>query len=324
MNDVVALGELLIDFTPCGISNVGNVLFETNPGGAPANVAVAISKLGKKSAFIGMVGQDNFGVFLKNTLKNEGVDTTSLKLCENSNTTLAFVHLSENGDRSFSFYRDNGADTMLSKKDIDFELIRGSRIFHFGSISLSHEPSRTATISAVEFAKDCGLIISYDPNLRPALWKSVEDMKKKVEMGLKFADILKISEEELEFITGTSDLEKGSLILFERGISVVLITLGAQGVFCRFMGGICRVKGYGIDAIDTNGAGDAFLSGFLFEICEMTLNELQESSKEKLEEILNFSNAIGGLVATKKGAIPAMPTIEEVKFFRDKYYKKSN
>ncbi|MCX7709893.1 MAG: PfkB family carbohydrate kinase [Clostridia bacterium] len=313
MFDVVALGELLIDFTPMGLSQAGNELFERNPGGAPANVLAAVRKLGKTSAFIGMVGKDQFGVFLKAVLENSGIDATGLKFAEEVNTTLAFVHLNSKGDRSFSFYRNPGADMMLSEKDIDFDLIKGSRVFHFGSISLTHEPARSATLAAVKYAKDHGVIVSYDPNLRPPLWKNLEDAREKILMGLKYADILKISEEELEFITGSKDLEEGSLILYNMGVKVVLITLGPKGCFYRYSGGTGRLNTYDTKVVDTTGAGDGFFGGVLFKLCEMNLEAIGKLSKDEFEMIIDFGNAVGALATTRKGAIPAMPTLDEVR-----------
>lgn len=312
MFDVVALGEVLIDFTPMGLSQAGNELFERNPGGAPANVLAAVKRLGKKSAFIGMAGKDQFGVFLKNTLENSGIDVSGLRFSEEVNTTLAFVHLDSRGDRSFSFYRNPGADMMISEKDLDLELIKSAKVFHFGSISLTHEPARSATISAVTTAKASGAIISYDPNLRPPLWKSLEDAKEKMLMGLKYADILKISEEELEFITGIKDLEEGSLALHDMGVRVVLVTLGPKGCFYRYSGGTGRLHTYDTKVVDTTGAGDGFFGGVLFKLSELTLGEIDRLSKVEFEKIIDFGNAVGALATTKKGAIPAMPTMEEV------------
>lgn len=317
MFDVVALGEVLIDFTPMGLSQAGNELFERNPGGAPANVLAAVKKLGKKSAFIGMVGKDQFGIFLKDILEGSGIDVSGLKFSEDVNTTLAFVHLDSKGDRSFSFYRNPGADMMISEKDLDFELIKNTKVFHFGSISLTHEPARSATLAAVKFAKDNGTIISYDPNLRPPLWKNLEDAKEKIILGLKYADILKISEEELEFITGSKDLEEGSLILSEMGIKVVLVTLGPKGCFYRYNGGTGRLNTYDTKVIDTTGAGDGFFGGVLYKLSELGLNDIDKLPKAEFEKVIDFGNAVGALATTKKGAIPAMPTIDEVKKCQD-------
>lgn len=311
MYDVIALGELLIDFTPYGASQTGNDLFEKNPGGAPANVLVALSKLGKSTAFLGMVGKDQFGVFLKNVLEESGVDTTGLKFTDKANTTLAFVHLKSDGDRQFSFYRNPGADIMLSKDDIDYNIIKSSKIFHFGSLSLTHDEPREATVKAVEYAKENGLLISYDPNLRPPLWKDLNTARENIQIGLKYADILKVSDEELEFITGTKDFEKGTELLMNMGISLILVTLGADGCFYRCKSITGKVNGYSVKAIDTTGAGDAFLGAVLYKL-NRRINEFKDLNKEDIEEILKFANATGALATTKKGAIPAMPMQSEI------------
>ncbi|MCM8712089.1 PfkB family carbohydrate kinase [Clostridium sp. SYSU_GA19001] len=311
MFDVVALGELLIDFTPYGVSEQGNILFERNPGGAPANVAVALAKLKNKTAFIGMVGNDEFGTFLKNVLEDNGVNTDGLKFNKEVNTTLAFVHLN-NGDRNFSFYRNPGADMMISTEDIDFNIIKNSKIFHFGSLSLTDEPSKSAALAAVKYAKDNGIVISYDPNLRPPLWKSLEHAKEMITLGLNFADILKVSEEELEFITDTKDLKEGTDILFKKGIKLIFVTLGEKGCFYRYEGGFGLVEAYKVNAIDTTGAGDAFLGAVLHKISDKSLKQMTDMKKEEMEEIIKFANKAGALATTKKGAIPAMVTMEEI------------
>jgi fructokinase len=313
MFDVVALGELLIDFTPAGISEGGNLRFEENPGGAPANVLASLAKLGKKCAFIGMVGNDRFGKFLKDALQQNGVAVTGIKISKTVNTTLAFVHLEPDGDRSFSFYRNPGADMMLTSKDIDYELIKQARIFHFGSISMTDEPSRSATLIAARIAKANGLIVSYDPNYRPSLWTGKEQAIAMMKTGLELADIVKVSEEELELLTGTADLSKGSAILYEMGNCVVLVTLGSKGCFYRYPGGIGQLPTYEVNTIDTTGAGDAFLGGILYWFSCLTLTEIQKLNQNEFQDIIRFANATGALTTTKKGAIPALPCLEEVK-----------
>jgi fructokinase len=317
--DVTALGEVLIDFTPAGHSKKGNVLFERNPGGAPANVLAALAKLGRSTSFIGKVGSDQFGYFLRSVLESSGVDTTGLVFTEETNTTLAFVHLDDHGDRSFSFYRNPGADMLLHSDEVRLQLVANSRVFHFGSISMTHEPSASATLKAVRFARDKGLLISYDPNLRKPLWDSLTYAKTVITDSLKYADILKISEEELKFITGTDDLEQGSNMLYETfDIALIFITLGANGCFFRRNRDIGRVAGYKVKAVDTTGAGDAFLGGMLHQL--LTMNKpLTEFTPEELERMVRFSNAVGALVTTKIGAIPAMPSIEEVADFMRKH-----
>lgn len=312
MFDVAALGELLIDFTPAGLSDVGNDIFQKNPGGAPANVLVAVSRLGKKSAFIGMVGKDRFGLFLRDVLKDNDVDVSGLKFSENVNTTLAFVHLGKNGDRSFSFYRNPGADMMLKEEDLNYDVINNSKIFHFGSISMTDEPSRSATLKAVKVAKENGSIISFDPNLRPPLWKSLKDAKERIIEGLRYADILKVSEEEMEFITGTSDIQEGSSMLYKMGIKLVLITLGENGCYYKYEKGTGKIDGFKVKVIDTTGAGDAFLGGILYNICEKNICDISSVEKSEMEDIVRFANCVGAIATTKKGAIPAMPNLNEV------------
>jgi fructokinase len=315
MFDVAALGELLIDFTPYGVSEAGNNLFERNPGGAPANVLVALSKLGKKSAFLGMVGKDQFGIFLRDVLNNNNVDTAGLVLNNKVNTTLAFVHLNEKGDRSFSFYRNPGADMMISESDINYEVIKNSKIFHYGSLSLTDEPARSATLAALKCAKENELVISYDPNLRPPLWKSLDAAKEMINLGMEFADILKVSEEELEFITGIKDFEEGTQVLLNRGVSLVFVTLGEKGCFYRYKGGTGHVAAFRVNAVDTTGAGDGFLGAVLSKLANKSLAKINEMSKDELEGIIKFGNAVGALATTKKGAIPAMPSMEQIEEF---------
>ncbi len=313
MFDVVALGELLIDFTPSGTSKSGNDLFEKNPGGAPANVLAALARLEKSVAFLGMVGNDEFGSFLKNTLEANKINIAGLKFSQNVNTTLAFVHLNKSGDRKFSFYRDPGADRMLSKDDVCYDLIKDSKIFHFGSVSMTDEPSRSATLSAADYAKKAGLMISYDPNLRRPLWRSADEARNQIIEGLKYADILKISEEELEFITGLADLYKGSEQLCGLGIGLVLVTLGPRGCFYCYKGQQGRIFTFDTQVIDTTGSGDAFLAGVLYGLIERKIKKIEELNLSELEGILDFANAMGALAATKKGGIPAMPSFGSIK-----------
>ncbi|MED1205972.1 carbohydrate kinase family protein [Heyndrickxia acidicola] len=312
MLDVIALGEVLIDFTPAGKSETGEVRFEQNPGGAPANVLSLLAKLGKSTAFIGKVGDDQFGHYLHNTLRESGMNTKGLVFSKDTRTTLAFVHLDDQGDRSFSFYRSPGADMMLRENEVDFELISNARVFHFGSISMTHEPAASATLKAAAHAKEHGVLISYDPNLRENLWDDLTHAKERMEQGLFFADVVKISEEELEFISGTKDLEKGSSYLSDRfDIPLILVTLGSKGCFYRHGSETGCRSGYHVKAVDTTGAGDAFLGGMLYQILEKGV-PLSGLDLEDMDQMVSFANAVGALVTTKKGAIPAMPTIEEV------------
>ena len=311
MYDVCTLGELLIDFTPAGMSPNKNCLFERNPGGAPANVATAVSKFGLRSAFLGMVGNDIFGKFLCETLKSNDVEVKGLRFSDQYKTTLAFVELNETGDRSFSFYRNPGADMMYSEDDIDYDIISDSKIFHFGSLSLTNDTVKAATEKAVRFAKDNGKIISFDPNLRPLLWDNLLHAKEEIINMIKYADILKISQEEMEFITQKKSLIEASSELMNYGTTLILITLGENGCFyrCKDFSGL--LSAYDTKIVDTTGAGDAFQGGFIYKLskCGKKLNELE---KGEIEEMVDFGNAVGSLAATKKGGIPAMPSLKEV------------
>jgi fructokinase len=309
MFDVVALGELLIDFTPAGQTAAGLPLFEQNPGGAPANVLVALSKLGRKCAFMGMVGNDQFGVFLRDTLVSHHVDVTGLKFSATVGTTLAFVHLLADGERSFSFYRNPGADMMLRPEDLDDHLIKNAKVFHFGSISMTDEPSRSATLAAVKVAKENGLLVSFDPNYRPLLWKSQSAAQTAIRAGLAFADLLKVSQEELKLITGSADVAKGTAFLREQGTGIVLVTLGSAGCFYSYPGGTGHLDTYQLKTVDTTGAGDAFLGGILYWASRLSKQELLTLSVPEFERIVDFANAMGALTTTKKGAIPALPDL---------------
>lgn len=320
MYDVVALGELLIDFTPAGKSENGNTLFEMNPGGAPANVLTVVTKLGGKGAFIGKVGDDQFGHFLRQVLENNNIETKGLKNTILANTTLAFVHLDKSGDRSFTFYRNPGADMMLNNDDIDLNLIDNSKIFHFGSLSLTDEPSRTATLTALKYAKRNNKIISYDPNWRPTLWKDAKSAKKEMFFPLKYVDIAKLSLGELQFLTGESNIQIASDILYNMGIKLVLVTLGQDGCYYKHSSGSGQIPAYRVDVVDTTGAGDAFLGGVLYNISKIGYS-LEKVSRREIEKIIEFSNVVGGLCTTKKGAIPAMPTMEDVRNYVDNYHK---
>ncbi len=319
MYDVVAVGELLIDFTPDGKSANGSSLFAQNPGGAPANVLVANSRLGGKTAFVGKVGKDAFGAFLKNTLQTNGVAADYLVMTDQVHTTLAFVQLDAYGDRSFSFYRNPGADIMLTEADIDPDLLKNTKFLHFGSVSLTDEPSRSATLYAAKTAKDHGAIISYDPNYRAPLWKSEEEAKKQMLAALPLADIVKLSEEELELLTGERDWYLGARAIQNMGASLVLLTLGEKGAFYLLGDIYGTLPTYDVDTVDTNGAGDTFLGAVLYRLKGRSLEEIQNLSREELKELVSFSNAAGSLTTMKSGAIPAMPTLEEVERCRKSF-----
>ena len=313
--DVVALGELLIDFTENGKSNQGNPLFEANPGGAPCNVLAMLTKLGHKTAFIGKVGEDFFGEQLRDAITEVGIDASGLCTDKEIHTTLAMVHTYPDGDRDFSFYRNPGADMMLTKEDVQEELIRDSRIFHFGTLSSTHEGVREATRHAIEVAKETGCIISFDPNLRPPLWKSLEDARREIEYGLTKCDILKISDNEVEFLFGTTDYDKGAAMIREKyNIPLVLITMGKDGSRAYYKD--LRVESAPFlqeNTIETTGAGDTFCASSLNYVLEHGLDDLTE---ENLYELLTFANAAASLITTRKGALRVMSTREEVEAFK--------
>lgn len=317
MFEVTALGEILIDFTPAGRSEQGNPRFDQNPGGAPANVLAALAKLGKRTAFIGKVGTDAFGDHLLETLTQSGIDASGVVRSGEAHTTLAFVHLNEEGDRSFSFCRNPGADVLLKPVELRLPNIENAKAFHFGSISMTHEPAASATREALRIAKDKGLLISYDPNLRIPLWPDLEQARSRIKEGLSYADVVKLSEEELVFITGTEDLESGSRQIAEQfQVKLLLITLGEKGCFYRFGSQTGRIPGFPVKPVDTTGAGDAFLAGVLYGLLERE-QLLKDLTEMELQQIISFANAMGALATTRKGGIPAMPDLQEVKALVD-------
>ncbi|MDX1357755.1 MAG: carbohydrate kinase [Clostridia bacterium] len=311
MLKICFVGEVLIDFTPAGISDNGNILFERNPGGGPANSSVAAAVLGVPSYFMGMAGFDEFGKFLKRTFEEKNVDTSGFVYSKDTNTTLAFVQLDETGNRSFSFYRNPGADMMFSESDIDFSIIDECDILHFSSVSMSKGESRKATRKAVEYAKSKGKIISFDPNLRELLWDSIDEAKKIISSMISFADVLKISEEELEFVTGETDIEKATEMLFEKGIPLIFSTLGPAGCYYRHKNGSGYRKAYATKVVDTTGSGDAFVGAMLYKITEHN-GDIDGLSNADIADIAEFSNAAGSMAATIRGGIPAMPTVSQV------------
>ena len=311
MYDITALGELLIDFTPCGMSEAGMKIFEQNPGGAPANVLVAAGNFGAKTAFIGKVGKDMHGEFLKETLEKYNIETKGLIMDEKVFTTLAFVSLNEKGERTFSFARKPGADTCLTKEEVNLELIKKSKIFHFGSLSLTNNPSKEALLYALEKAKEMKKIISYDPNYRPLLWENRDIAVKEMRDVVKYADIIKISDEETELLTGYKEPEKAALKLIEQGISLVFITLGSEGSFLKTKDFQIRVKSKKCNVVDTTGAGDAFWGAILYKLSTRKNDVLQLTEKEGAE-YLEFANIAAGICVEKRGAIPAMPSLEDV------------
>ncbi|WP_059171710.1 aminoimidazole riboside kinase [Bacillus sp. FJAT-27445] len=307
MNGVVCLGEALIDFIPL---DSDNLTYQKAPGGAPANVSVGISKLGGKAAFIGKVGDDVLGTFLKETLDGYGVDTASMFLSKEARTGLTFVTLEQSGERSFSFYIHPSADRFLKKEEISPALFNRNKIFHFGSISLISEPSRTATLWAIEKAKEAGMLVSYDPNLRLGLWESGERARETILSVLPNVDILKVSDEELAFLTGSTSFDDGLARLPD--VPLILLTLGGEGCIYFYKGKKGRVPALQCTVVDTTGAGDAFVSGILFSFNE-TPKPLKDHTEQEIREIVRFAAVSGGLATTKKGAMSGLPTLNEIR-----------
>lgn len=310
--DVIALGELLIDFTENGASAQGNPLLEANPGGAPCNVLAMLQKLGKRTAFVGKVGRDMFGAQLREAAEGAGICMDYLLEDTHVHTTLAFVKTFPNGDRDFSFYRDPGADMMLRSDELPLEAIKKARIFHFGTLSMTHPDVRFATRKAVTVAKEAGALISFDPNLRPPLWYDLEEAREQIAWGLSRCDILKIADNELEFMTGETDFDKGAAKLREQypNIKVLNVTAGADGSYSYTGGRRVFVPSFRLGGtIETTGAGDTFCACVLNYVLEHGADDLSEA---KLTDMLRFANAAAYLVTTKKGAIRSMPEREEV------------
>ncbi len=311
MVDVVTLGELLIDFvaTRSGVSLIEAPAFQKAAGGAPANVAVGLARLGVSSGFVGKVGDDDFGHFLAQTLSQNGVDTSALRFSDEARTMLAFVSLRADGERDFMFYRHPSADMLLRPDEIDRDYISAARVFHYGSISLISEPSRSATLTAVGVAQERGLLISYDPNLRLNLWPSAEAARWGMLTGWEFAQVAKVSAEELTFLSGEDDFDAGVDELWHDRLCLLVITEGRDGCCYATAEARGRVPGYAVQTIDTTGAGDGFVAGLLAGLLE---HERAWESVPTLENVLRFANAVGALTTTRRGAIPALPTREQV------------
>lgn len=315
--DVVAMGELLIDFTDSGISGQGNPQFEANPGGAPCNVLAMLTRLGRKTTFIGKVGDDIFGRLLKEAVEDVGVDTRGVVMDPHANTTLAFVKNAPDGDREFSFFRNPGADTLLCESEIPAGIMEGTRIFHFGSLSLTHEPVRSATRAAVALAKKAGAWISFDPNLRPLLWSDLAEAKQQILWGCEQCDILKIGDEELSFASGAPDIEGGVAWVRQSfpQIQLLMVTKGKHGSEAYWKQLHASAPTYlQIKAIDTTGAGDTFCACCLHHVLEYGLANF---TKERLEAMLCFSNAASSLVTAKKGALRSMPEYDQIRMLVD-------
>ena len=310
--DVVALGELLVDFTDNGLSEQGNTLFEANPGGAPCNVLAMLKKLGRSCAFVGKVGDDLFGRRLRAVAEEAGICMNYLAVDREARTTLAFVEKLPNGDRDFSFYRNPGADMMLAEEDLPLEVLADCRVFHFGTLSMTHEGVRRATCKAIDCARAGGALISFDPNLRPPLWDSLEEAREQISYGLSRCDVLKIADNELEFMTGETDFDKGAAILrgWYPNIRLLNVTAGPEGSYSyyddvRVFRPALKLGG----AIETTGAGDTFCACVLNFVLERGLEGLTEKD---LGDMLSFANAAAYLVTTRKGAIRSMPEREQV------------
>lgn len=304
------MGEMLIDFTLNGQSEQGNNLFEACPGGAPCNVLAMLNKLGRKTAFIGKVGEDQFGRLLKGTIDELGIETKGLILDKEIHTTLAFVHTFPDGDREFSFYRKPGADMMLTEDEVDYDLIRQSRIFHFGTLSMTDEPVRSATKKALEVAKEAGCLITFDPNLRPPLWNSLDEAKKQMEYGFQYCDMLKISDNEIQFVSGKEDYDEGIRYLQDKyNIPLIFLTMGKDGSRAYYKDMRVERKGFQVKAIETTGAGDTFCGCSIHGLLTHGLEGLTE---ENLGDMLTYANAGAALITMKKGAIRSMPEPENI------------
>ena len=312
MRDIVTVGEILIDLTYSGRDN-GIPVYTANPGGAPANVAVAAARLGAKAAFIGKVGRDYYGDFLRRTLEDNGVDVSGMLTDERNRTTLAVVSVAETGERSFSFYRKNCADTLLSSEEISAEMLGSTHFLHFGSVSLTDEPSRSATLYAAKKAKELGATVTYDPNYRANLWTDAAKAIAEMESVFGMIDILKISDEELPLFTGTTDPAEGTKQLYNRyGIPLILLTLGPDGAFWRRGDETGRADGFKVKVADTNGAGDTFFGAFLSRMAALGVYRPEQLSTQQLFESVRTANLAASLTTSRHGAIPAMPDLEEL------------
>lgn len=317
--DVVALGELLIDFTENGLSEQGNPLLEANPGGAPCNVLSMLQKLGDKTAFIGKVGNDGFGHLLTKAVQEQGIDTTGLVYDNDVHTTLALVLKKENGDRDFAFYRNPGADMNLKEEKVNESLIASSSIFHFGTLSLTDESVKKATQKAVKVAKENGLTITFDPNLREPLWRSLEEAHEQVAWGLQQADVVKISDNEITWFTGMDNYDEGIAFLQKEypNLKLICLSMGGDGSKAVYRDIHVAYPAFLQEAtIETTGAGDTFCACMIHTVLENGIDHLDE---EKLKEMLKFANAAASLVTTKKGALRVMPTKEEVETFIENF-----
>lgn len=309
--DVVALGELLIDFTENGVSSQGNPLFEANPGGAPCNVLAMLSGLGHTTAFIGKVGNDFFGKQLEEAITEVGIDAKGLLKDNDVHTTLALVHTYPDGDRDFSFYRNPGADMMLTEEEVPVDIVKSARIFHFGTLSMTHERVRLATKKAIAIAQDAGAIISFDPNIREPLWNSLDDAREQVLYGLQQCDILKISDNEIQWLTGEDDFTDGvRWINMRYHIPLILVSMGKEGSRAYYQDKMVEVAPFiQKNTIETTGAGDTFCACVLHYVME---HGLQKLTDKDLKDMLTYANAAASIVTTRKGALRVMPQPKEI------------
>jgi fructokinase len=314
MPEAIALGELLIDFVPTlsGVSLIEAPAFQKAPGGAPANVAVGLARLGVSSGFMGKVGDDAFGHFLAQTLEQAGVDISALCYAGEARTALAFVSLMADGERDFMFYRHPSADMLYRPEELKVGYIQSAKIFHYGSISLISEPSRSTTLKAIEIAQSAGLLVSYDPNLRLNLWPGAREARQGILDAWTMAQVIKISEEELKFLSGKDSIVEGARSLWHDRLKLLVITRGKAGCtyFTPNLNG--NVPGYPVAPVDTTGAGDGFVAGLLKGLIESLDRQLDELL---LSDICRYANAVGALTTTQRGAIPALPTRQEVDDF---------
>ncbi len=315
MSEILTVGELLIDLTQTHIDEGGVRHYAANPGGAPANVAVAAARLGAGAGFIGKVGADTYGDDLQAVLERSGVEVSGLYRTDKALTTQAVVSVAPSGERSFAFYRSPGADTLLTEQEVARALAPLPRVVHFGSVSLTAEPARSATLAAGRLAKQGGALVSYDPNYRANLWPDEKTAVEWMQKPLPMVDLLKLSDEELPLLTGLEDPEAGTAALRKYGIRLIVVTLGAKGVFYRLGDATGTIPGVKVKVADTNGAGDTFLGALLSRLVLRGAEPLEGLTGPELEEMLSFANRAAALTCTRSGAIPAMPTLEEVEAF---------
>lgn len=312
MFDIITMGELLFDFSYSGKSPKGNNTYEANPGGAPANVAVGARRLGAATSFMGKIGGDALSSGLEAALNENGVDTSSLVISKDFNTALTFVQLDKKGDRSFTFYRNSSADMNITCGDIDKDILSQSRLFHFGSLTLTNEPSRSATIYAMNIAKKNGLMVSFDPNYRAMLWRNEQEAAKVIRTVLPYCDILKVSKEELQLLTGNTMVQESMRSLHDEfGIPMIFATFGSDGSAWLYQGCYGEQEAFDVKTVDTTGAGDSFVAAILYQIV-CVYGQIKKIDTNVLAEIVRFASAASSLATTIPGAIPSLPFLADV------------